>query len=146
MARRSLAVAGWLAAAFVATLVGMGAIRLVSDTIASTPGGVRSQEEVARDLAAATPRATSAAPTSSPQPTKADNQLTFAIDGGVVVARCTSSGAEIVTWTANQGYSLDDVDEGPEREVEVKFDGPDGDSEIKIRCDDGRPVRVGHDD
>ncbi|MEU8191901.1 septum formation initiator, partial [Micromonospora carbonacea] len=68
MRRRSLlAVAGWLATAVLATVVGLAAIRLVGESITGTPGGVRSQEEVERALAA--PASTAAAsPTQAPSP------------------------------------------------------------------------------
>lgn len=56
MTRRTLlAVAGWLAAALVAIVIGVAAIRLVGESITGTPGGVLTQEEVAAALAAPTP-------------------------------------------------------------------------------------------
>ncbi|WP_428961678.1 septum formation initiator [Micromonospora fluostatini] len=58
MGRRTLlAAVGWLATAVLATGLGLGAIRLVGEGIAGTPGGVLSQEEVARALASPVPSA-----------------------------------------------------------------------------------------
>lgn len=48
--RIAIVVAGWLAAAVVATLVGLGGIRLVGESLTSAPGGVLSQEDVAEAL------------------------------------------------------------------------------------------------
>ncbi|MEU4717082.1 septum formation initiator, partial [Micromonospora purpureochromogenes] len=60
--RPLLAVLGWLATAVAALLVGLAAIRLVGESISGTPGGVRSQEEVRRALAAAPPSAAGVTP------------------------------------------------------------------------------------
>jgi hypothetical protein len=157
MPRRSLAVLGWLAVVIVATLAGVGALRLVGDSLASTPGGVRSQADVARELAAAsgrpapstapptataTPSSTPTAPTASADP----GLKTFVTPGGTVVARCANGAVSIESWWPAQGYKLDHLEEGPDRDAEVKFRGSAGRSEIKLRCDGDQPVRSGDDD
>lgn len=48
-------VVGWLAAAALATIIGIGAIRLVGASITGTPGGVRSQDDIERALAVPPP-------------------------------------------------------------------------------------------
>src|ERR1700760_4779621 len=48
----AVAVAGWVAAAALATLIGMGGVRLIGDSLTSTPGGVLDEQDVARALAA----------------------------------------------------------------------------------------------
>ncbi|GIF64883.1 hypothetical protein Ais01nite_29180 [Asanoa ishikariensis] len=150
MSRRSLAVLGWLAAVVVATLAGIGAIRLVGDSLTSTPGGVRSQNEVARDLAArsATPARTAPSHStgSATTPTSDARPKTFQIEGGTVVARCENGLVKIETWSAAQGFALRDLDEGPDDEAEAKFEGSGVQSEIKLECRAGQPVRKGHDD
>ncbi|WP_089253691.1 hypothetical protein [Asanoa hainanensis] len=152
MSRRSLAALGWLAAVVVATLAGIGAIRLVGDSLTGTPGGVRSQAEVARDLAAAADRspaptiAPPASPTESTTPPSDVQRKTFQIAGGTVVARCENGLVSIETWSAAQGFALRDLDEGPDDEAEAKFEGAGGRSEIKLECRAGQPVRKGHDD
>ncbi|GAA1887296.1 septum formation initiator [Asanoa iriomotensis] len=152
LSRRSLAVLGWLAVVVVATLAGIGAVRLVGDSLTGTPGGVRSQADVARDLAAAAsgtpaPATATPGPTTSPRPTAGGQLRTFNIAGGLVTARCDGGLASIVTWRAADGYRVRDRDDGPDDEVEVKFERTGGDhSEIKIRCEGDQPVRVGHDD
>ncbi|MET8094806.1 hypothetical protein ABZU52_32330, partial [Micromonospora sp. NPDC005220] len=56
MGRRSIVVAtGWVATAAIATVIGLGAIRLVGESITGTPGGVRSEAEIERALAAPEP-------------------------------------------------------------------------------------------
>ncbi|GIF51024.1 hypothetical protein DFJ67_2838 [Asanoa ferruginea] len=150
MPRRSLAVLGWLAVVIVATLAGVGALRLVGDSLASTPGGVRSQTDVARDLAAAKerpvpPTATAASPTPPPATPDAKRKP-FGSPGGTVTATCEDGLVRIVYISPAQGYAVDDQDRGPDKEAEVKFRGPAGRSEIKLRCDGDLPVRMGHDD
>ena len=148
MPRRSLAVLGWLAVVVVATLAGVGALRLVGNSLAGTPGGVRSQADVARELAAATrrpsPSPSAAAPTPSP-PTTGQTE-TFGVRGGTVRATCADGLVRVVYYAPAPGFSVDDHDSGPDREAEVKFRGPAGRSEIKIQCEGDQPVRVGDDD
>jgi hypothetical protein len=52
--RPMIAGAGWLAAAGIATVIGLAGIRLVGESLTGTPGGVLSQDEVERALAAGT--------------------------------------------------------------------------------------------
>ncbi|MFI7026043.1 septum formation initiator [Micromonospora sp. NPDC049900] len=154
MGRRTLlAVAGWLATAVVATLIGVAAIRLVGESLTGTPGGVRSQEEVARELAAPPrtttpttgtpgPTATSpASPTASTSPTPdAPHRRSFSNQGGSVVAECVPGGVWLASWSPKQGYSVEDVDRGPDDDAEVKFVGPSGEHELSVRCAGGVPV------
>ncbi|MET7704978.1 septum formation initiator [Micromonospora sp. NPDC005413] len=69
MGRRSILVAsGWVATAAVATLIGLGAIRLVGESITGTPGGVRSEAEIERALASPEPVPTGTTGTASAGP------------------------------------------------------------------------------
>jgi serine/threonine-protein kinase len=76
MSRRSLlALGGWLAAAALATVVGVGATRFVGASIVGTPDGIRSQQDVEQALAAYpsaalqnTPAAPAPGQGSDPQP------------------------------------------------------------------------------
>ncbi|RKN47748.1 septum formation initiator [Micromonospora endolithica] len=166
MRRRSfLAVAGWLATAAVATLIGVAAIRLVGESITGTPGGVLSQSEVERALASPPPATPGAggspspgatgpatSPTgsvTSPSPTgsvPAGHRRAFATAGGSAVAECAPGGVRLVSWTPAPGYRVADVDRGPDDDVEVAFVGPDGELELKVRCVGGEPVAVEDDD
>ncbi|MGC4879144.1 septum formation initiator [Micromonospora sp. DT43] len=152
MGRRSLLVAvGWVATVAVATLIGLGAIRLVGESLTGTPGGVRSEAEIERALAA--PEATSAAPTAvtpagtastAPSP-DAGVRRSFATDGGTAVAECGPAGVRLVSWAPAQGYRVRDVDRGPDDDVEVTFEGSAGRHELKVRCIGAEPVAVADD-
>ncbi|MGC5055021.1 septum formation initiator [Micromonospora sp. DT48] len=154
MGRRTfLAVAGWLATALVATLIGLAAIRLVGESLTGTPGGVHSQEEVARALAEPVPSGapTGAAPPdpgeapSSPVPptgpgTEPADRRGFSTVGGSAVAECRPDGVYLVSWSPRQGYRVKDVDRGPDDDADVTFVGPSGEYELSLRCAAGVPV------
>lgn len=156
MRRRSfLAVAGWLATAAVATLIGVAAIRWVGESIAGTPGGVLSQEEVERALASpaapggSAPAATGAGGPSSPPAggsSPAGTRRAFATTGGSAVAECGPGGARLVSWTPVPGYRVSDAEPGPDDDVEVTFTGPAGGFELKVRCVGSEPVSAEDDD
>jgi hypothetical protein len=149
-ARTLIAVAGWLTAAVVATLIGVGALRLVGESIAGTPGGVLSQEEVDRQLATAT--AASGSPSPSPPPASPSTSVpapsigasharqVFKARGGSAVAECDGTAARLVSYWPAQGYGTHEVREGPAAEAEVDFRGSAGRSKIKVRCAAGQPV------
>ncbi|MEV4844402.1 septum formation initiator [Micromonospora matsumotoense] len=151
MGRRTLlATAGWLAAAVVATLIGVAAIRLVGESITGTPGGVRSQAEVERALAApvpvspptASPSPAGSGPTSPPGAAAATPGLrrSFATPGGTAVAECVGADVRLVSWAPAQDYRVKDVDRGPDDDAEVTFAGPAGEFEVKVGCIGGEPV------
>ncbi|MFY1574695.1 septum formation initiator [Verrucosispora sp. WMMD703] len=167
MGRRTfLAVAGWLATAVVATLIGLAAIRLVGESLTGTPGGVRSQEEIARALAdpvPAGPGSPGGAPTGTPSPgtgptdagpdgspsspvspadpgTEPGNRRGFSTVGGSAVAECVPGGVYLVSWSARPGYRVDDVDRGPDDDADVTFVGPSGEYELSVRCAGGVPT------
>ncbi|GHJ08546.1 hypothetical protein TPA0907_29130 [Micromonospora humidisoli] len=145
MGRRTLlATAGWLAAAVLATLIGVAAIRLVGESITGTPGGVRSQAEVERALAApeptpATPSAPAASAPSSPSATPGLRR-SFSTPGGTAVAECVESEVRLVSWAPAQDYRVKDVDRGPDDDAEVTFAGPAGEFEVNVGCIGGEPV------
>ncbi|WKU05832.1 septum formation initiator [Micromonospora sp. HUAS LYJ1] len=149
MGRRTLlATAGWLAAAVLATLIGVAAIRLVGESITGTPGGVRSQAEVERALAAPEPTPTSPsapassappAPTTGPAPTPGQRR-SFSTPGGTAVAECVGAEVRLVSWAPAQDYRVKDVDRGPDDDAEVTFAGPAGEFEVNVGCIGGEPV------
>jgi hypothetical protein len=162
MGRRSILVAtGWVATAAIATLIGLGAIRLVGESLTGTPGGVRSEAEIERALAAPEPAPTtstasaapgttgtaSAAPgTTGPAPSASSGaRRGFATDGGTAVAECGVGGVRLVSWAPAQGYRVRDVDRGPDDDVEVTFQGPTREYELKVRCIGAEPVAVADD-
>ncbi len=165
MGRRTvLAVAGWLATALVATLIGLAAIQVVGESLTGTPGGVRSEQEVARALTEpapttpttpATPTTRTDIPAQTPQSltvqpaspsAEAGNRRSFTTPGGSAVAECRPGGAWLATWSPRQGYRVDEVDRGPDDDVEVTFVGPSGEYELSVRCVGGVPVLEPDDD
>ncbi|WP_330466554.1 septum formation initiator [Micromonospora zamorensis] len=154
MGRRSILVAaGWVATVAVATLIGLGAIRLVGESLTGTPGGVRSEAEIERALASPEPVPTgttgtaSVGPgTASPMPSASSGvRRGFATEGGTAVAECGAGGVRLVSWAPAQGYRVRDVDRGPDDDVEVKFRGPTREYELKVRCIGSEPVAVADD-
>ncbi|MEW2145417.1 septum formation initiator [Micromonospora vinacea] len=162
MGRRSILVAtGWVATAAIATLIGLGAIRLVGESLTGTPGGVRSEAEIERALASPEPvptggtGSTSAAPdptstagagTNGPAPSVSSGaRRGFATDGGTAVAECGAGGVRLVSWAPAQGYRVRDVDRGPDDDVEVTFQGAAREYELKVRCIGSEPVAVADD-
>ncbi|WP_410817021.1 septum formation initiator [Micromonospora sp. 050-3] len=155
MGRRSILVAtGWVATAAIATVIGLGAIRLVGESLTGTPGGVRSEAEIERALAAPEPAPTtstaSAAPGSTGPASAAPSASSgarrgFATDGGTAVAECGVGGVRLVSWAPAQGYRVRDVDRGPDDDVEVTFQGAAREYELKVRCIGSEPVAVADD-
>ncbi|MFI7658276.1 septum formation initiator [Micromonospora parva] len=164
MGRRSILIAtGWVATAAVATVIGLGAIRLVGESLTGTPGGVRSAAEIERALASPEPAPTgatgsasappgttgtaSAAPgTTGPAPSASSGaRRGFATDGGTAVAECGPGGVRLVSWAPAQGYRVRDVDRGPDDDVEVTFQGATREYELKVRCIGSEPVAVADD-
>lgn len=154
MGRRPfLAALGWLATTVAATLVGVGAIHLVGEGITGTPGGVRDQQDVARALESPQPAPPRPAgsPTGSPAATAGPASPTptgsppaargsFAGPGGSAVAECGPAGVRLVSWAPAQGYRVKEAEPGPDDHVKVRFVGPGGEHELRVRCVAGRPV------
>ena len=162
MGRRSILVAtGWVATAAIATLIGLGAIRLVGESLTGTPGGVRSEAEIERALAAPEPAPTTSTASATPGTTgtasaapgttgtapsaNSGARRGFATDGGTAVAECGPGGVHLVSWAPAQGYRVRDVDRGPDDDVEVTFQGATRAYELKVRCIGSEPVAVADD-
>ena len=160
MTRRALlAVAGWCLAAAVATMIGLAALRVVGEGLTGGPAGeVLSQEEIARELAAARAAAPSASSAPAPTPpsdppsgslpdvggpsptaTGSTERQVGATPGGTVVAECVDGLARLVSWAPAQGYRATDVDQGPDDDAEVSFEGPAGEYEVTVVCVAGQP-------
>ncbi|RAO31090.1 Non-specific serine/threonine protein kinase [Micromonospora noduli] len=151
MGRSILVATGWVATAAIATVIGLGAIRLVGESLTGTPGGVRSEAEIERALAAPEPApttsTTSAAPGTTGTAPSASSGVRrgFATDGGTAVAECGVGGVRLVSWAPAQGYRVRDVDRGPDDDVEVTFQGATREYELKVRCIGSEPVAVADD-
>jgi hypothetical protein len=157
-----LALAGWLAAAVLATLVGLGAIQVISAGITRGEGDVTDPAEVARALAEtsarpsadggtpasstsasrqpADPGGTPAPDRSSPDPPDATVvSRTFRTVGGTVRARCSGATARLVTWAPASGYRVHKAERGARREARVEFRGERGEVRIDVICSGGVP-------
>jgi hypothetical protein len=154
--RLLFAVAGWVAAAGAATLIGLAGVQVIGNGItAGTGGDVLTAEQAARELAAAEPLSSAPAPTpsSTPSPSSAAptaegpaNVRVFGGPGGTVRAGCLRGGAVLVTWSPAQGYSVEEYRVGPGEYAEVRFDRGsssgkgNGESRVRVRCVGGAPT------
>jgi len=149
-----LAGAGWVAAAVVATGIGMGGVRLIGDSLTSTPGGVLDQQDVAKALAASSPSAAAPAPplsslAPSPSPSAAPSsdispiERGFSSAGGSMIAGCRAGRPYLRSWAPSPGYSVTQRETESEH-VDVRFEGSAGRSEIRVACDGNTPVEQDH--
>lgn len=159
MIRRPLLVTlGWLAAAGLAVLVGLGAISVIgSGLMSSAAGQPRTEAEVARELAAQPSALPTAAPSelpsdagpSGPTPSRSSSTASatpvtrpFATRGGTVVAQCVPGGARIVSMSPAQGFAVHEQTGGARAEAEGEFRGTsDNHDRVKVTvlCAGGRP-------
>ncbi|PSL00793.1 hypothetical protein CLV63_101269 [Murinocardiopsis flavida] len=160
MKRQSvLAIAGWCVAAVVAVAVGVTAVTLLGTGITSDSVEPVSQESAQRELdsdraAQRTPPVSpgASAPSSSPsqEPAPPDGAQTnpdarkgptkvLQSDGGSVAAYCAGDRAVLAWWTPAQGYSVDDVEPGPDDDVSVEFEHGENDVDMRITCAKGAP-------
>lgn len=131
-----LAVAGWFAAAAVATTVGVVAVSVIGTDIVGETARPLSHDEVTRALATAEPAATPSA--SSSRGPGAGKVL--GTPGGTVVARCENGLATLVSWSPAQGYESDDVHAEPAREASLKFESDHRKVRVRVDCRDGVPT------
>jgi len=148
--RSAFAVVGWLVAAAAATVVGLGAVRVIGEGITGTAASTLTQEEIAEALASPVP-STSLSPTptaspSGPEPTRTRPAPTTLRPGGsVITAHCEGGLVRIDGVAAPDGYQTVEYDKGPTDEAEVKFDRGSGKGhgngriEVQITCVDGTP-------
>jgi hypothetical protein len=159
---------GWLAAAVLSTGVTLAAVSSIGSGIFGSSAGPLDRQEVNEALATPSPSVepppeptgspvtepapTEPAPTepapTEPAPTEpVAEPRVITSAGGTVVARCAAGGlVELLSWSPAQGFSVDNAEHGPAREVEVEFESEDDDVEMKIRCVDGVPADVDDDD
>lgn len=141
--RTLIAAGGWLAAVVVATLIGMGGIRLIGDSLTTTPGGVLDQEDVARALAVSPSPSVSPSPVGTPAASSsppAGQQRSFSSTGGSVIAGCRNGKPYLVTWSASPGYTITQHETESEH-AEVRFEGSGGRFEIRVTCSGDTPVQ-----
>ena len=129
------AVIAWAAGAATAVAIGLFALSTIDFGLAARPAG--------QPLGQATaPVSSSASPEPVPEITNAPPtgvERTITSSGGSVVARCTSAGAYLVSWSPAQGYRSDDVRRGPAPIARVGFEGHTRKYVVSVRCMSGVP-------
>lgn len=134
--------AGWLGAAVLAVLVGLGAISVIGNGLTSGSTPALSAADVDRQLSEAPPPPSGSAPAPAgtvPGQTEPTAQGTR---GGTVVARCVGTQAEIVAMSPAQGFAVHEREQGPQDEAEGEFRGSADDHDrvkITVTCADGLP-------
>ena len=135
---------GWLGAALLAVMVGLGAINIIGNGLTSPETRPLSAAEVADELArqlTVSPSATvgtGARPSPSVSPSAATRS--FPTSAGTVVGRCAGSRPEVVSMSPRQGYEVHDQD-SDEGEFRGRDDGHDR-VKFEIVCRGGQPALV----
>jgi hypothetical protein len=144
--RTLLALAGWLGAAALAVLVGLGAIGVIGAGLTAPETRPLSAAEVEEALARQQPAPTQ--PSTKPSATQSAEQQarTFRTRGGTVVGRCAGSRPEVVSMSPAQGFELHEQDRGlqeDDAEGEFRNLGDPGDAvPFEIVCAGGLPSLV----
>lgn len=76
--------------------------------------------------------------TSAPRPTAVVR--TLASKGGSVVAACLSGQVTLRSWSPAVGYRVDEVEVGPDQEVEIRFVSKTAEVKMQVQCVSGVPV------
>ncbi|WP_336204804.1 hypothetical protein [Nonomuraea sp. LPB2021202275-12-8] len=165
-------VLAWAATAIAATGAAVAVLALVGGALTGTSGQVMTQDEARVALATATATAT-ARPAGSPPSTPSASTPSASTPsastpsastpsastpsstpvapegefirtpGGTVIASCAGDLVTLRSWSPAQGYSVDGVEPGPDREAGVEFEADEGeDVELKLGCSGGRPVTL----
>ncbi|MCR3721219.1 MULTISPECIES: hypothetical protein [Prauserella salsuginis group] len=139
-ARTALAVAGWLAAAGVAVAVGLVAVSALGRGILAPGPPMAEPAEVEAELSS--PASSAAADREGPEG-PGDRPRTRHVEhtpGGTVVAACDRDGqASLLSWSPAQGFHADDIEDGPDDEVELTFESEDRDVDVSVECRNGKP-------
>lgn len=136
---------GWVAGAISAAAVGLFALSAIEigpvnqTSVPNLPEATADPTDaVSTTPAAPTPTATPGATTKPPSSAAIDRVLNSA--GGTVVARCSSAGAYLVSWSPAQGYKAENVRRGPAATAKVSFEyGGGGEYVMTVRCVNGVP-------
>jgi hypothetical protein len=134
-----LAVAGWLAAALVATAVGVAAVSLLGEGISDSATRPLSADEVRRALARSTPAPTPSPTGSAARPPAAGPARSFSTAGGTVIAGCAGDQATLSSWSPAQGFHSEDVARGPAPTASLTFESDEEEIHVAVDCASGRP-------
>ncbi|WP_173054181.1 hypothetical protein [Phytohabitans houttuyneae] len=151
--RTAFAMVGWLVAAAAATVVGLGAVRVIGEGISGTAAATLTQEEVAEALASPVPSASlSPSRSASTRPSRTAPPATVLRPAGsTITAHCEGGLVKIDSVAPPQGYATVDYDRELTDEAEVRFDrGGKGQGsgrvEVHVTCAGGRPQATLDDD
>ncbi|MGA8114144.1 MAG: septum formation initiator [Actinocatenispora sp.] len=146
-ARSLLAVVGWLAAVAVATSIGVFAVDAIGSNLVGSAGRPLTQDQVDRTLARSSRSPApggSASPTAggstgaSPTPTGSTRVINTR--GGTIVAGCRDGLARLLSWSPAQSYRSDDIERGPDRRAEIKFESDSTEVHVRVECVGGTPT------
>ncbi|WP_146620509.1 hypothetical protein [Streptomyces sp. Amel2xB2] len=171
--RRRRATAGWVCAVVLAALLGVWSFQYGTPGARYTRHEPLDDDRVQRELAAERGSQPTAGPTARPttetptqpatEPTAgttdpatapdAPRTATVHFPGDVATATVECRPDHLVrllNWSPSDGYSADEVESGPAREVTVELEPPDDDADSRtfaVRCHGGEPeVAVSADD
>jgi hypothetical protein len=140
--RTATVIFAWLAGAVSATAVGIFALT-------SIDFGLSPQSSL--DTLPNLPTASASRAEETPEPQASSTTVPIGLErpitspGGSAVARCTSSGAYLVSWSPAPGFKAEDVRRGPAAVARVKFETSGREYYVAIRCVNGVPeATIGH--
>jgi hypothetical protein len=140
--RRVLAsVLAWVVGAAAAVGVGLLALSLIDDGLASPPLAPLTTEAVAHDASdgPAAPDYPQSGASASVRPVTAAPDRLITSPGGTAMIRCGDAGAYLVTWIPEPGYRVEDVRRGPGVQVSVAFESGERRVLLSARCIGGIP-------
>jgi hypothetical protein len=135
-----LAVAGWFAAAAVATTVGVVAVSAIGTDIVGETARPLDHDEVTRALSTAEPLPTPSASPSMSASRPPGGSKVLGTPGGTIVARCENGLVTLVSWSPRQGYRADDVQAGSDRQASLKFESDRREVRVRVDCRGGVPT------
>ena len=144
--RRAVVLLAWCAAAALAASVTWWTVSLVGRGRGAAEDALLSQAQVAADLAAERAAASqSPTPSQTPQATSepstpAGDEIarTWDVTGGRVSASCRGDDIGLLSYTPNDGWSVEAKHSGPQ-EIEVEFRRGESETTLNARCVDGIP-------
>jgi hypothetical protein len=146
---RAAVTALWVLFALVAVTSGWLAVRMVGGAITPAAVPVLSPADVSKRLATASAAATGEAqPTRSARPSRTPTSAepaqktvvrTLSSPGGSVLAACANGLVTLRSVSPAVGFRVDELEEGADAEVEVRFVSSASEVKLKVECVDGVP-------
>ncbi len=137
------AVIAWCVGAMTAVAVGLFALSSIdfglTDRSAAQPLGGAAPSPTPDASQVPGPSADPSPATSQSGVTTGGVERTITSAAGTVVARCTSAGAYLVSWSPAQGFRSDDVRRGPAAIAHVTFQSLTREYYVSVRCVAGVP-------